>query len=77
VGSTGVAVGIEHIDELTQFATKNVGNWMKHSQAAKTAGIELGIQLKLVTGDGRQGWQKDALYDAIHVGASAPTIPNA
>ncbi|CAH8860530.1 unnamed protein product [Trichobilharzia szidati] len=77
VGSTGVAVGIEHINELTEFALANVGNWMNHSKAAQSAGIELGKQLKLVTGDGRQGWPADAPYDAIHVGAAAPTIPNA
>ncbi|VDP96882.1 unnamed protein product [Trichobilharzia regenti] len=50
---------------------------MNHSKAAQSAGVELGKQLKLVTGDGRQGWPADAPYDAIHVGAAAPTIPNA
>ncbi|CAH8860551.1 unnamed protein product [Trichobilharzia szidati] len=77
VSPTGVAVGIEHINELTEFALANVGNWMNHSKAAQSARIELGKQLKLVTGDGRQGWSDDALYDAIHVGAAAPTIPDA
>ncbi|CAH8860602.1 unnamed protein product [Trichobilharzia szidati] len=77
VGSTGVAVGIEHIEELTKYALGNVDKWMKNSDAAKLAGIKVGKQLKLVTGDGRQGWKDDAPYDAIHVGASAPTIPNA
>ncbi|CAH8860590.1 unnamed protein product [Trichobilharzia szidati] len=77
VGPKGVAVGIEHIDELTKYALGNVDKWMKNSEAAKSASIKLGKQLKLVTGDGRQGWQTDAPYDAIHVGASSPTIPDA
>ncbi|CAH8571646.1 unnamed protein product [Heterobilharzia americana] len=77
VGPTGVAVGIEHIDELTHFALENVKNWMNHSRTAQSNGIELGKQLKFITGDGRDGWPSDAPYDAIHVGAAAPTIPNA
>ncbi|RTG84414.1 protein-L-isoaspartate(D-aspartate) O-methyltransferase [Schistosoma bovis] len=77
VGPTGVAVGIEHIDELTKFSLSNVENWFNHSQNARLSGIELGKQLKLVTGDGREGWPSDAPYDAIHVGAAAPVIPNA
>ena len=28
-------------------------------------------QAKFVTGDGRKGWEEDAPYDAIHVGAAA------
>ncbi|CAH8619998.1 unnamed protein product [Schistosoma rodhaini] len=77
VGPTGVAVGIEHIDELTKFSLSNVENWFNHSQSARLSGIELGKQLKLVTGDGREGWPSDAPYDAIHVGAAASVIPNA
>ncbi|KAJ6628987.1 Protein-L-isoaspartate(D-aspartate) O-methyltransferase, partial [Pseudolycoriella hygida] len=29
----------------------------------------------LLEGDGRLGYSKEAPYDAIHVGATAPTIP--
>ena len=32
---------------------------------------------RLVTGDGRDGYEKMAPYDAIHVGASAEKIPEA
>ncbi|KAH8858175.1 Protein-L-isoaspartate(D-aspartate) O-methyltransferase [Schistosoma japonicum] len=77
VGPTGVAVGIEHVDKLTDFSLSNVRNWFNHSQYAQSSGIELGKQLKLVTGDGRQGWLPDAPYDAIHVGAAAHMIPDA
>ena len=34
-------------------------------------------QLTLITGDGRQGYEPEAPYDAIHVGAAAPTLPQA
>ena len=30
-----------------------------------------------VVGDGRQGWQDKASYDAIHVGAAAASVPEA
>ena len=34
-------------------------------------------QIKIITGDGRLGYQPDAPYDAIHVGAAADVIPPA
>ena len=30
-----------------------------------------------MVGDGREGWQADGPYDAIHVGAAAAVIPEA
>ncbi|CAL8088228.1 unnamed protein product [Calicophoron daubneyi] len=77
VGPTGVAVGIEHIDELTKLAKDNVNRWYRGTSAARNSGVEIDRQLKLVTGDGRLGWPEDAPYDAIHVGAAAATIPDA
>jgi protein-L-isoaspartate(D-aspartate) O-methyltransferase len=32
-------------------------------------------RLKLISGDGRQGYAEEGPYDCIHVGAAAPTIP--
>lgn len=32
-------------------------------------------RMKLLLGDGRLGYVSDGPYDAIHVGAAAPTIP--
>lgn len=32
-------------------------------------------RLKLISGDGRKGYEQHAPYDAIHVGAAAPDIP--
>ncbi len=34
-------------------------------------------QLRFVTGDGRAGYIESAPYDVIHVGAAAPSIPQA
>jgi protein-L-isoaspartate(D-aspartate) O-methyltransferase len=32
-------------------------------------------QIKFITGDGRKGYEPDAPYDAIHVGAAAGELP--
>lgn len=32
-------------------------------------------RMKLLLGDGRQGYPSDGPYNAIHVGAAAPTLP--
>lgn len=34
-------------------------------------------RVKLLVGDGRQGYAELGPYDAIHVGAAAPTLPQA
>ena len=69
VGENGVAVGIDHIDELVQLSVDNV------NKSAETAKLLKSGQLQLVVGDGRLGYEKFAPYDAIHVGAAAPEIP--
>jgi len=71
VGEKGVAVGIDHIDELVQLSIDNV----KKSQ--DTLKLLNSGRLQLVVGDGRLGYEKFAPYDAIHVGAAAPEIPKA
>ncbi|XP_067680606.1 protein-L-isoaspartate(D-aspartate) O-methyltransferase-like isoform X1 [Haliotis asinina] len=71
VGEKGVAVGIDHIDELIQMANTNV---RKDKSLGKL--LDRG-QLKFVLGDGRLGHEEDAPYDAIHVGAAAPELPQA
>ncbi|XP_076441817.1 protein-L-isoaspartate(D-aspartate) O-methyltransferase-like isoform X2 [Babylonia areolata] len=71
VGEKGKAVGIEHIDELVK---ESVGNMKKTSLTSRL--LETG-QLKFVVGDGREGYAPDAPYDAIHVGAAAPNLPEA
>ncbi|KAL4325488.1 hypothetical protein GQ457_11G028010 [Hibiscus cannabinus] len=68
VGPQGRAVGVEHIPELVASSIKNI-----EKSAAATL-LKEG-SLSLHAGDGRQGWPECAPYDAIHVGAAAPEIP--
>lgn len=69
VGKTGKVVGVEHIPELVEQSKQNI----KRGNADL---LESG-QVVLVTGDGRQGYENEAPYDAIHVGAAAHPIPDA
>lgn len=64
-------MGIDHIDELVK---ESIGNVKKSPLTTKL--LEQG-QLKFVVGDGRQGYSPDGPYDAIHVGAAAPLLPEA
>nr|CDS20651.1 protein l isoaspartate o methyltransferase [Echinococcus granulosus] len=77
VGTNGLAVGIEHVEELTKLSAVNVQSWLDSRPMYNGSEVDLrvGEQVKLVTGDGRQGYPPDAPYDAIHVGAAAPSIP--
>lgn len=68
VGSGGRVVGVEHIPELVASSIQNIQN----SSAAPLL-KEGSIQVHV--GDGRLGWPEFAPYDAIHVGAAAPEIP--
>ena len=67
VGETGKVVGIDHIDELINWSKDNV---RKDNPALLESG-----RIKFVVGDGRKGFPADAPYNAIHVGAAAPTLP--
>uniref|UniRef100_A0A8C3L2E2 Protein-L-isoaspartate O-methyltransferase n=1 Tax=Chrysolophus pictus TaxID=9089 RepID=A0A8C3L2E2_CHRPC len=67
VGPTGKAVGVEHIKELVNESIRNV---KEDDPTLLSSG-----RVKLVVGDGRQGYPDEAPYDAIHVGAAAPTVP--
>ena len=71
VGKTGKAVGIDHIPELVEMSRQNIGKDMVTKSMLETGRIQL------VVGDGRQGYQAESPYDAIHVGAAAPTLPEA
>merc|ERR1719435_653317 len=70
VGQSGKVVGIDHIEPLVAASVDNI------KKDGKEELLESG-QLKLVVGDGRQGWAEDGPYNAIHVGAAAPTLPEA
>ncbi|CAF1001975.1 unnamed protein product [Adineta ricciae] len=64
----GKAVGVEHIQELVD---RSIVNIKKNHAALFDEG-----SLKILKGDGRQGYAAEAPYDAIHVGAAAPDTPH-
>ncbi|KAF7838229.1 protein-L-isoaspartate O-methyltransferase 1-like [Senna tora] len=68
VGPEGRAVGVEHIPELVSSSQENI-------QKSAAAPLLKDGSLSVHVGDGRQGWPEHAPYDAIHVGAAAPEIP--
>jgi protein-L-isoaspartate(D-aspartate) O-methyltransferase len=87
-GTKGKVVGIEHIDELVKQSIKNVKEWntdMLESGNIKLISnfsfsflsLKMNIFLYIKAGDGRLGYPEDGPYDAIHVGAAAPHIPEA
>jgi len=69
LGPKGKAVGIEHIPELVRMSIDNVNKDRPDFLASG--------RVKLLAGDGRLGYPEDGPYDAIHVGAAAPEIPQA
>lgn len=62
-----VAVGIDHINELVEVSKENI-------QTSNPELLESG-RVQLLVGDGRKGYAELGPYDAIHVGAAAPTLP--
>uniref|UniRef100_A0A7M5V8Y9 Protein-L-isoaspartate O-methyltransferase n=2 Tax=Clytia hemisphaerica TaxID=252671 RepID=A0A7M5V8Y9_9CNID len=69
VGKTGCVVGIDHIPELVERSVQNVNKGNSDILTSKN--------LELVVGDGRLGYLPRAPFDAIHVGAAAPHLPQA
>ncbi|KAI6170780.1 Protein-L-isoaspartate O-methyltransferase [Aphelenchoides bicaudatus] len=69
IGPNGTVIGIEHIDELVELSERNL---RKHHSKYLDNG-----QIKIVTGDGRKGYESESPYDAIHVGAAAGELPQA
>ncbi|KAI5638826.1 protein-L-isoaspartate(D-aspartate) o-methyltransferase (PCMT) domain-containing protein [Phthorimaea operculella] len=59
VGTTGMVVGIDHIQELVTMANNNI---MKDNPELLTSG-----RIKLLVGDGRLGYPEEAPYNAIHL----------
>ncbi|KAL1323410.1 hypothetical protein HN51_033759 [Arachis hypogaea] len=66
----GRAVGVEHIPELVSSSIENI-------QKSAAAQLLKDGSLSVHAADGRKGWPEFAPYDAIHVGAAAPEIPQA
>ncbi|KAE9553486.1 hypothetical protein FO519_003315 [Halicephalobus sp. NKZ332] len=66
-GPNGKAIGIEHMEQLVK---KSFQNLEKHHSEKLDRG-----QIEIVGGDGRLGYPQGGPYDAIHVGAAAPDMP--
>ncbi|GAU92698.1 hypothetical protein RvY_04746 [Ramazzottius varieornatus] len=69
VGPTGKVIGLDHLESLVNLSRENI---MKSDSELLTSG-----RIQLYTTDGRKGFPSEGPYDAIHVGAAAPTIPQA
>jgi len=64
----GVVVGIDHVEQIIEWSKGNLGR----------DGLEAKLhegQIKLLSGDGRLGCEELGPFDAIHVGAAAPKMP--
>ncbi|XP_055389617.1 protein-L-isoaspartate(D-aspartate) O-methyltransferase [Condylostylus longicornis] len=69
IGDTeGKVIGIEHQPNLVNLSKENINNDDPNLLASG--------RLIIVEGDGRKGCPEYAPYDAIHVGAAAPSTPN-
>jgi protein-L-isoaspartate(D-aspartate) O-methyltransferase len=67
----GRVFGIEHIPDLVEWSQQNL-----RKDSAPAAWLAEGA-IQVVVGDGRLGLPEQAPFDAIHVGAAAPTLPEA
>ncbi|KAJ2667307.1 hypothetical protein IW148_000002 [Coemansia sp. RSA 1199] len=67
VGDNGRVVGIDHIPGLVEGSKKvldrHYSEWMQSER------------IKVLTGDGREGYPDEAPYDSIHVGAASSHAP--
>jgi len=66
----GKVVGIDHIPQLVNWSIVNL------KQDGLTEALD-SEKITVIAGDGRLGYPEHAPYDAIHVGAAAPILPEA
>ena len=67
VGMSGKVIGIDHIQQLVDWSESNIRK--NHSELLDSNLVAL------VVGDGREGYEQEGPYDAIHVGAAAKILP--
>lgn len=60
-------IGIDHMEQLIEDSQANISK--NHLNLLETG------KIKLVKGDARQGYDPEAPYDVIHVGASVKELP--
>ena len=68
MNDSGIVVGVEHIKPLYEMSIKNINK--NHSNLLKEG------KIILQNCDGRNGFKEQAPYQAIHVGAAAPEVPD-
>ncbi|KAJ6618715.1 protein-L-isoaspartate O-methyltransferase [Mycena sp. CBHHK59/15] len=69
VVTPGKVIGVEHVTELVDWSLQN----LKRDERTRRAVEDK--QIEIFAGDGRLGYPSGGPYDAIHVGAASPTIP--
>jgi protein-L-isoaspartate(D-aspartate) O-methyltransferase len=72
----GKVVGVEHVPELARSSLANLRESAAAGGGVLAAALARGC-VEVVVGDGRAGYSPAGPYDAIHVGAAAPTLPPA
>ncbi|KAF9557036.1 Pcmt1-prov protein [Agrocybe pediades] len=70
VSPGGKVVGIDHIPELVEDSINNLKKDGREDAMKKG-------EIVMISGDGRLGYPEGGPYDAIHVGAAAPKVPQA
>ncbi|KDQ58401.1 hypothetical protein JAAARDRAFT_34191 [Jaapia argillacea MUCL 33604] len=69
-GPKGKVVGIEHIPQIVQWSRENI------RRDGLGEALDNG-EIEIIEGDGRLGSPAGGPYDAIHVGAAPPELPQA
>lgn len=69
-GPPGKVVGVDHMPDLVSWSVENL------RKDGLGPAIDNG-EIEMIAADGRKGWLPSAPYDAIHVGAAAPELPQA
>uniref|UniRef100_A0A671SXY7 Protein-L-isoaspartate O-methyltransferase n=1 Tax=Sinocyclocheilus anshuiensis TaxID=1608454 RepID=A0A671SXY7_9TELE len=78
VGPKGKVIGIDHMKELVEDSITNVKkDDPKQNSNMGSSAFFGNVVCMCAVGDGRMGYAEEAPYDAIHVGAAAPTVPQA
>lgn len=73
----GQVVGIDHVSGLVKDSIANVKADLPEALVVDNDSKKEWQGIKLVTGDGRKGFETDAPYDCIHVGAACEGHPQA
>mmetsp|Transcript_40770 Transcript_40770/g.130098 ORF Transcript_40770/g.130098 Transcript_40770/m.130098 type:complete len:164 (-) Transcript_40770:106-597(-) len=71
VGPEGRVVGVEHIPQLVEMSLTNMRKDPDNGKLMDSG------RVRLLEGDGYQGFVEGGPYNAIHVGAAAPHVPPA